>query len=95
MPYEPDADAIKAIAGHMNDDHSDDSVIIARAYAGTDAITEATVIGVDSTGMDFEAQTPDGPIPVRVPWSEPLPDRAAVRLEVVKAYEWATDQSRS
>lgn len=89
MTYEPDADAVAAIAAHMNDDHSDDCVVIARAYSGVDEITSASVIGVDGVGMDLAAHGASGHLTVRVPWSEPLPDRAAVRLEVVKAYEWA------
>ena len=89
MPYEPDADAVAAIAAHMNDDHYDDCIVIARAYSGDDTITGAVVVGVDSTGMDLEAVSRNGPMTVRVPWTEPLADRPAVRLEVVKAYEWA------
>lgn len=89
MPYEPDADAVAAIAAHMNDDHADDCIVIARAYSGVPEITSASVVGVDGAGMDLAAHAPDQSLTVRVPWSEPLPDRAAVRLEVVKAYEWA------
>ena len=89
MPYEPDADAVAAIAGHMNDDHADDCVVIARAYSGVATITTASVVGVDGTGMDLAADGPNGALVVRVPWSGPLADRKAVRLEVVKAYEWA------
>ena len=92
MPYEPDADAVAAIRAHMNDDHSDDCVVLARAYGGLDSITSASVVGVDGSGMDLEAVGPAGSANVRVPWSEPLTDRRAVRVEVVKAYEWAHAQ---
>ena len=89
MPYEPDADAVAAIAAHMNDDHSDDCVVIAKAYSGVESITSASVVGVDGAGMDLAATGPGESLTVRVPWSEPLADRAAVRVEVVKAYDWA------
>jgi len=89
MPYEPDADAGTAIAAHMNDDHADDCIVIAKAYSGVETITGASVVGVDGAGMDLAAETPDGPLTVRVPWSGPLADRSAVRVEVVKAYDWA------
>jgi putative heme iron utilization protein len=92
MPYEPDAEAVAAIARHMNDDHPDDCVVLARAYGGVDSVTGARVVGVDSLGMDLAAEGPQGGLTVRVPWSEPLADRPAVRREVVKAYDWAQAQ---
>lgn len=95
MSYEPDAEAQAAIARHMNEDHADDGAVIARAYSGNQSITDAEVTGVDGLGMDLTAETPDGQVVVRVPWSGPLADRAAVRLEVVRAYEWAHEQAGS
>lgn len=84
-------DIVTAVLHHMNDDHTDDSLLIARAFGDADAET-ATM-----TGLDFEAgifaytigaETHD----LRVPWSKPITERPEIRREVVMLYNAACER---
>lgn len=79
----------------MNGDHSDDSLLIARAFAPRSdlTITHAVMIGLDgdvgiwnfTRGTDVEE--------LRVPWpGGPIDERAAVRREVVALYDAACER---
>ncbi|MEW9554486.1 DUF2470 domain-containing protein [Nonomuraea sp. NPDC050783] len=80
------ADAVEAIKRHMNDDHAGDALLIVRALGGRPAATEAVTSDVDAEAIEF---TIDGGERVRVPWGEPLTERAQVRKAVVTLYRRA------
>ncbi|WP_433220516.1 DUF2470 domain-containing protein [Dactylosporangium sp. CS-047395] len=82
-------DVIAAVSRHMNDDHEDDNVLIVRALGGRPDATGARMTGMDGEGIDFTATVNGQAVPVRVPFSRPLTERAEVRPEVVRLYREA------
>lgn len=81
------ADVVAAISHHMNDDHGADSLLIVRALGGLPDAASALMTGMDGEGADFEAVLASGAVEVRVPWREPLTERAQVRPEIVWMYQ--------
>lgn len=92
MPHAFDADVIAAVLRHMNGDHADDNLLIARAFAepADTAITHAVMTGFDGVGGVWDI-TRDGAVSeLRVAWpGGPIDDRPAVRREVVALYDAA------
>ncbi|GAB3596667.1 DUF2470 domain-containing protein [Microbacterium tumbae] len=95
MPYSFDADVVAAVLRHMNGDHTDDNVLIARAFAeASDAeITEAVMTGFDGDGGAWEITRGGSIEKLRVPWpGGPIDERPAVRREVVALYDAACER---
>ncbi len=90
MPHLFDDAALTGVLGHMNSDHTDDNLLIVRAFARRDA-TGAAMIGFDGDGGDWRAELPDGTTTdVRVPWPNgPISERPQVRRAVVELYNAA------
>lgn len=88
-PFSPEV--VSAIARHMNDDHADDNVTICRGIGGQPATTAATMTGMRTEGIVFEAVVDGEPTEVVVPWSEPITERAQVRTEVVRMHTEASE----
>ena len=86
-PFSPDV--VAAVARHMNDDHADDSLVICRGLGGRPDATAARMSGMDADGIDFAAETGEGPVSVRVPFGQRLTERPQVRAEVVRLYDEA------
>jgi putative heme iron utilization protein len=59
---------------HMNHDHADDLLVVARALAGYPEATGARAERVDRYGLDLRVEAPDGPTAVRVEFAEPIPE---------------------
>ncbi len=95
MPHTFDADVVSAILGHMNGDHVDDNLLIARAFS-TDAgddITHAEMTGFDGAGGVWDVTRGDDVSSLRVPWpGGPISERPAVRREVVRLYDLACEK---
>ncbi len=87
------ADAVDAICRHMNSDHADDSLLIVRALGGRPTAQQASMSGLDAEAAVFEAVVDGVTETVRVPWSEPVTERAQVRAEVVQMYQRACSAS--
>jgi len=83
-PFSPDV--VAAIARHMNDDHADDNVTICRGLGGQPATTAATMAGMTPAGIVFDATVDGAATEVVIPWSEPITERAQVRMEVVRMH---------
>lgn len=86
-PFAPEV--VEAVRRHMDEDHQDDSLLIVRALGGVPQATAATMSGLDEGGAVFSATTDEGDCTVRVPWSEPIEERAQIRAEVVRMYHEA------
>jgi heme iron utilization protein len=56
---DPLADAAPEILAHMNDDHVDSMILLARAHAQLEA-TEATMTSVDRLGFSLRLKTNEG-----------------------------------
>lgn len=86
-PFTPDV--VEAIKRHMNDDHTDDALLIVRGLGGRPDATKAFTSDVDADAIVF---TVDDGETVKVPWGETLTERAQVRLAVVRLYREACDK---
>ena len=97
MPHDFDADVVAAVLRHMNGDHTDDNLLIARAFApavdgeGADpAITDSVMTGFDGDGGVWEITRGGATTELRVPWPDgPLSERPEVRRQVVAIYDTA------
>ncbi len=95
MPYSFDADVVTAVLRHMNGDHTDDNILIARAFAhASDAdITDAVMTGFDGDGGLWEFTRAGVVEQLRVPWpGGAIDERPAVRREVVALYDAACER---
>lgn len=95
VPHIFEDNVLAAVLHHMNDDHVDDSLLIARAFGGaggtTAVITTAKMIGFDGDGADWAATLASGEaVQVRTPWPDgPISERIDVRKQVVRLYDEA------
>ena len=98
MPHTFDADVIAAVLRHMNGDHTDDNILIARAFsaesesAGESAaeITESVMTGFDGEAAWWDVTRAGVVSELRVPWpGGPIADRPSVRRQVVALYDAA------
>ena len=80
------SEVVAAVLHHMNDDHTDDSLVIVRAFAQP-AATAATMTGLDADAGEWSAQVGEATIPVRIPWLGPVVERGDIRREVVALYD--------
>ena len=75
--------AERAIA-HLNEDHDDALLDMARAIGGCPEATTARCFDADRTGLDLIAATPTGETAVRVPYDEPIDGPEGLRKATVK-----------
>jgi len=85
------ADVVGAILHHMNDDHTDDSLAIVRAFAEP-AASAATMTDVDASGGTWDVEVDGVSRTVVVPWLGPVVERADVRREVVALHDAAVEK---
>lgn len=69
---------------HMNDDHADALVAMARAFTGFTDATEATALRADRYGMDLGVVTPRGKVSTRVEFLEPINEATGLRSATVE-----------
>jgi hypothetical protein len=94
MPHNFDDTVRAGVLGHMNGDHGDDNLLIARAFAGSgdaDSIVSASMEGFDGDAGRWTATRADGgTVTVEVPWpGGPITERPHVRREIVALYDEA------
>ncbi len=82
--FEPDVAA--DIVGHMNDDHADAVLAIARAQGGARTATAATLVAISPHALDIDVVAPrdaGGTHGVRVPIEPPIAPLDTVRARLV------------
>lgn len=92
MPHIFDSNVVAAILRHMNGDHSDDNLLIARAFATASdlPITDAVMTDLDGDGGIWQITRGGVEEELRVPWpGGAIDERPAVRREVVALYDAA------
>ncbi len=91
MTHSFDDDALSGVLGHMNDDHADDNLLIARAFSPYPDVVTATMVGFDGDGGDWRVGLAEGAEEViRVPWpGGAITERREVRREIVALYDAA------
>lgn len=81
-----DEAVVTAVLHHMNDDHDEDNLTIARAF-GHPGATAATMSGLDEAAGEWSVQDPSGTHTLRVPWpGGPISERPEIRREVVAVH---------
>ncbi|WP_436891909.1 DUF2470 domain-containing protein [Nocardiopsis dassonvillei] len=73
----------------MNGDHPEDTLLICRALGGRPDATAARMTGLDGEAGEYAVTVGGTEHAVRIPWSEPLTERAQIRREVVRMYQEA------
>ncbi|MFT4214371.1 MAG: DUF2470 domain-containing protein [Microbacterium sp.] len=91
MPHLFDDDALAGVLGHMNTDHSDDNLLIARAFAPLADVISAEMVSFDGAAGQWRVVTADGAEDVvRIAWpGGEISERREVRREIVALYDAA------
>jgi hypothetical protein len=96
MTHHFDDSVVAGVLRHMNGDHSDDNLLIARAFAAESGVAEDRIAaslmeGFDGDGGRWTVTLTDGSTAVvAVPWpGGPIAERPEVRREVVALYDEA------
>ena len=83
------SDVVDAILRHMNGDHSDDNLLIARAFVNPSA-EAATMTGLDEDGGVWDVTVGGSTTRASVAWpAGRITERAEVRREIVALYDEA------
>jgi heme iron utilization protein len=80
---DPVASGAASAVRHLNDDHADALLAIARALAGYPDATAATCTALDRRGIDLTVHTPRGRAPARVAFAEALEESGRLREATV------------
>jgi hypothetical protein len=80
---DPLADVAIGIIQHMNADHGDALIVLARALAGIDS-QEVTMTSVDRLGFHVRLKTPEGMRGVRIPFSREVTSPGEARAVLVE-----------
>ena len=87
-----DASVISAVTGHMNGDHVEDNLLIARAFGYPEA-SGSTMVGLDGTAGVWSVTDPAGTHELRVDWpAGTISERPQIRREVVLLYRAACEK---
>jgi hypothetical protein len=89
MTHRFDDAMIEAVLAHMNSNHDDDNLLIAKAFSSVPGVISARMDGFDGAGGEWRAILVDGEeIDVRVSWPGGLiEERPEVRREIVALYD--------
>ncbi|HWM64538.1 MAG TPA: DUF2470 domain-containing protein [Solirubrobacterales bacterium] len=82
-PGDPVSEGAERAIAHLNEDHDDALLDMARAIGGCPEATAARCVDADRTGLDLIAETPDGEAEVRVPYDEPIDAPEGLRKATV------------
>jgi heme iron utilization protein len=85
---DPLADAAVGIIEHMNSDHKDALILLARVFAGLES-QEAAMTAVDRLGFHLRLKTPDGMKGTRVGFPREVRDPAETRKVLVEMVQQA------
>jgi putative heme iron utilization protein len=85
---DPLADAAATIVQHMNADHKDALILLARVFAGLES-QEASIISVDRLGFHLRLRTPDGMRGARIAFAREVSDVEETREVMVQMVQEA------
>jgi hypothetical protein len=82
-------DVVGAVLHHMNDDHIEDNVLIARAFTGLD-VRDATMTDLDEDGGTWRYAFDGAEHELRIAWpAGTVSERPHLRREIVALYDEA------
>ena len=82
---------VAAVLHHMNDDHPEDSLLIARAFGHTDA-SASVMTTLDENGGTWLYTLEGSEIPLTLLWTDPISERAEIRRQIVVLYDAACER---
>jgi hypothetical protein len=82
-PNDPVSQGAAGAIAHLNDDHADALLDMARAIGGRPEAIAARCLDADRAGLDLIATTPAGEVDVRVPYEEPIDGPEGLRKATV------------
>lgn len=83
-PEDPVSRGAERAIAHLNDDHADALLEMAQALGGCGAASAARCLDADRSGLDLLAATPEGEVPVRVDYEEPIQGPEGLRKATVR-----------
>ena len=83
-------DVVAAVLHHMNDDHTDDNLLIVRAFAQVEP-DAAEMVTLDHLGGTWTYTVGGEAHELVVPWSQEIAERPEIRREVVVLYDRACE----
>jgi putative heme iron utilization protein len=83
-PNDPVSREAGGAIAHLNSDHADALLDMARALGGCPEATSARCLDADTTALTLEATTPTDTLTLRIPYNEPITDAAGLRKATVK-----------
>jgi putative heme iron utilization protein len=83
-PNDPVSREAGGAIAHLNADHADALLDMARALGGCPEATSARCLDADSAALTLEATIPTGTLTLRIPYGEPITDAAGLRKATVK-----------
>jgi putative heme iron utilization protein len=83
-PNDPVSEGAAGAIAHLNEDHADALLDMARALGGCPDATAARCLDADTTGLDLIAQVNGKEQPVRVAYDEPIEEPTGLRKATVK-----------
>ncbi len=89
-PVHPSA---PAAVDHLNEDHADALLQMARVLGGRDDAETAQCAGIDRYGMDLTLETPEGKAATRVDFIEPVGSPDGLREATVQLAKAAREQT--
>jgi putative heme iron utilization protein len=89
---DPLADSTAEIIQHMNSDHKDALVLLARTFAGIES-TEATMTAVDRLGFHVRVKTPDGLRGARIAFLREVSNPAETRKVLMEMVQQARSRA--
>lgn len=87
MSFEPDV--VAGVCEYMNTNQAAYNLLLVQWLGDAREATEATMVGFDSQGVDFEATVADDKTIVRLPWTHELHTRDEVRADIFLLVERA------
>ncbi len=91
-PDDPVSSGAARAIEHLNEDHAEALLEMARALGGCPEATSARCLDADRSGLDLVATTPAGEIPVRVAYEVPIEAPEELRKATVKLAQKARAQ---
>jgi hypothetical protein len=83
-------ETVQIVLHHMNVDHADDSLVIARAFGDRGAVSTRMVdVTPDAGHWVYELGDESGERPLTVRWSRTISERAEIRHEIVALHDRA------
>lgn len=83
-PGDPVSEGAERAIDHLNGDHDDALLEMARALGGCPEATAARCVDADRTGLDLVVRTPHGEAEARVDYEEPIEGPEGLRKATVQ-----------